>query len=838
LLLTKDQKALLPIMSQFSDGHLDRKMWRLFKGAVQPWQVRDAPEEIRQTIVEHRPLFISDAKSSSLPTHWIEPFGVKSVLIVPLISKERAIGLMALDHIEEGREFTAEQVDLAMAVATQAAVATENAQLFQNERKRASQLAVVNQVARQIASILDLEQLLGEIVTSIQQGFNYFHTALFLMDDDTDGKLKLLAMHGGFEHVTAPDYSQAVGEGLIGLAAESGQPILVNDVSQDSRFIAGYLSKDLPKSELCVPIKLVDRVIGVVDMQSTRLNAFDETDLVAMETLADQIAIAIENARLFGEEESSRRLADTLREIAQALNSTLSLGDVLDLILAELEKVIAFESGSIMLLEGKDLIIRAVKGFADPDAVIETHLDLDIAPLNREVVESKRPLIVGAVHQDERWLKPMRAFGLESKLRPIHSWMGIPLIAKSQVIGMLTTDGSEANAYDKRDAEIALTFANQAAVAIETARLFEAEQRRRQEAETLYRAAQALTTTLDLSQVFECILSELQQVVPYDSASVQLLRDQRLEIIGGHGFPNLDELLGTVFDLSEENNPNRKVIHQRAPFIVDDAPAVYSEFRKDPHAAAGIHAWLGVPLLIGDQPVGMLALDKQERGFYTSEHARLASAFAAQAAIAIENARLYEEQRERALQAESLLHIEQAINSSLELDPTLQTIVKMMAQLMDVTQSGIILFDEEYEYGRLTAEYQEVEHTPVEELEISLEGNLSIERVLATREPLAIYDAENDPLLESIRDTIRQRRIKSILIVPLITKGRVIGTIGFDATKAPDVLQKRRSDWARSSLAEPPLPSRTLSFTTRLNERSSSANGRRKRCGRERFAWS
>jgi GAF domain-containing protein/FixJ family two-component response regulator/anti-sigma regulatory factor (Ser/Thr protein kinase) len=780
LLLTEDGKALIPIMSQFSNGHVDRKMWRSFKSTVQPWQVAEVPKEIGQIISERRPLFIPDASASSLPRHWIEPFEVKSVLVVPLISKDQFIGLMALDHVEEGRGFTAEQVDLAMAVATQAAIATENAQLFQSERKRASQLAVVNQVARKIASILDLEQLLQEIVVSIQEGFNYFNLALFLMDE-TASQLEMLALHGGFEPVARLDYSQAVGEGLIGLAARSGQSVLVNDVERDPRFISGFLSTELPQSELCVPIKLIDQVIGVLDVQDTKLNAFDETDLVAMQTLADQIAIAIENARHF--EEAQRRAVqlEVASEVARDAAAILDVDQLLDETVRLISSKFGFYHAAVFLVdERSEYAVLQAASSEGGQRILEQGYKLAVgkAGVIGHVAGAGKHRLAVDVSKDAMYLA-------SPDLPDTRSEMALPLVSRGRVIGVLDVQSVHEAAFTEEDMASLQTMADQLANAIENARLFEAEQRRRQEAETLYRAAQALTTTLDLSQVFECILSELQQVVPYDSASVQLLQDGRLEIIGGHGFPNLDELLGITFDLSKEDNPNREVIRRRASFIVEDAPLVYPAFHEEPHASTGIRAWLGVPLLIGDRPVGMLALDKRERGFYTSEHARLASAFAAQAAIAIENARLYEEQRKRALQAESLLHIEQAINSSLELDPTLHTIVEMMAQLMGVTQSGIILFDEEYKCGCLTAEYQEVENASVGELEIPLEGNLSIERILATREPLAIYDAENDSLLESIRDVVRQRRMKSILIVPLITKGRVIGTIGFDAIEAP-----------------------------------------------------
>jgi two-component system cell cycle sensor histidine kinase/response regulator CckA len=162
----------------------------------------------------------------------------------------------------------------------------------------------------------------------------------------------------------------------------------------------------------------------------------------------------------------------------------------------------------------------------------------------------------------------------------------------------------------------------------------------REEAERLGAATRALSATLELGEVFDRILSELHALIPYDSAAVMELKDGRLEIIGGHGFANLPDLLGLGFDV-DADNPNRDVVRSRAPVIVDDAPARYPAFRAGAHAATPIRSWLGVPLLFGDRLIGMLSVDKREPGFFGAEHARLAASFAAQAAIALENARLY-----------------------------------------------------------------------------------------------------------------------------------------------------------------------------------------------------
>jgi diguanylate cyclase (GGDEF)-like protein len=164
--------------------------------------------------------------------------------------------------------------------------------------------------------------------------------------------------------------------------------------------------------------------------------------------------------------------------------------------------------------------------------------------------------------------------------------------------------------------------------------------RRREQA--LVRSAQALSSTLDLSEVLREILGQLRLVVPYDTASVQELRDGLMVIVGGDGI-DLEFFVGMGFDASSDRRPNGVVAQTHAPVIIDDILGghPFPEFPVEEHKVSGARAWMGVPLLFGEECIGMLTLDSFEPGFYTQEHANTALEFAGQAAIALENARAY-----------------------------------------------------------------------------------------------------------------------------------------------------------------------------------------------------
>ncbi|MGB5933135.1 MAG: GAF domain-containing protein, partial [Anaerolineae bacterium] len=358
----------------------------------------------------------------------------------------------------------------------------------------------------------------------------------------------------------------------------------------------------------------------------------------------------------------------TVGEVGRQIASILDLDELLRQIVNLLEDAFGYRYAHIFLLDedSNELVLRA--GAGPPGRLLEgTRIAIEGRSINTCVARTGKPLLANDVAKERMYLHLEEVADTKSEL-------AVPIKLKGEVIGTLDVQSTELNAFDESDLLTLQTLADQAAVAIENARLYEKEREQREEAETLRQATQALSTTLDLQEVFKSILSELQRVVPYDSASVHLLKGECLEIIGGHGFPNLDELLGISFPLNGDN-PNRQVMATRAPFIVEDAPAVYSAFRKEPHAQAGIRAWLGVPLLFGDRLLGMIALDKQMPGFYTEEHARLALAFAAQAAVAIENARLHEETQRRLRELQMLHQASASILSTLELGKTLQLIM-------------------------------------------------------------------------------------------------------------------------------------------------------------------
>ena len=307
------------------------------------------------------------------------------------------------------------------------------------------------------------------------------------------------------------------------------------------------------------------------------------------------------------------------------------------------------------------------------------------------------------------------------------------------------------------------------------------EQRSRAQAERLLNASRSLSAALELGLVLDTILSELRAIVPFDSASVQRMEGDWLEIIGGHGFPNLDELIGTRFNLQASDNPNRQVIESCNAMILGDAPAHYEQFTNEPHAAAGIRSWLGVPLLYGDQLLGMLALDKKEPGFYSQEHARLTLAFASQAAIAIENARAHDRLEEQVTtrtqelerannQLAALMRLSYTISANLDIETILETSYRAVGELMPNDAFWIASYEQGSDVYQNLIKIDRGERCLADA--IHLDNGIGGEAI-RTKRPVLV-DASVAGRLQNFGG---QHRVQSVLCVPLLIGERVVGAL-------------------------------------------------------------
>jgi sigma-B regulation protein RsbU (phosphoserine phosphatase) len=242
-------------------------------------------------VASETPILVNDLSADSRYVEFVP--GMASEIVVPLLHKSKPIG--ALNVLSAKRdEFTSRDVAILRQFASTVAIAIVNARLFERSRSDADALESLAEIGREVASVLDLDQLFGRIAQLTKRIIDYRTFGILLLNDDNELEIKL-AVHFG-EKRDLPRVK--LGEGLVGYAALHREPVLVSDVETDPRYIR--VVPDV-RSELAIPLLIKDRCIGVVDLESPELDAFSKRDVEVLTLLASQAAVAIENARLYEE---------------------------------------------------------------------------------------------------------------------------------------------------------------------------------------------------------------------------------------------------------------------------------------------------------------------------------------------------------------------------------------------------------------------------------------------------------------------------------------------------------------------------------------------------------
>jgi GAF domain-containing protein/ligand-binding sensor domain-containing protein len=412
------------------------------------------------------PLVVRDIPSDPrLTRSMVTEQGYQSVAIAPLVSRAEVLGTLFV-MTRSDAQVSQEDVNLLTAIGGQIGVAVENARLFGAEQRRAEQFRLINRAGHQITSILEVDQLLGEIVQAIMDAFDYYAVGVGLIEGD---KISVREAAGVYrQEGTAPPLSVKVGDqGVVAHVAATGESLLVRDVGKEPRYLAWPEGTET-RSELAVPLKAKGRVIGVLNVESDRLDAFDASDVMLLQSLASQAAVAIENARLF---EAEQRRAEQFRVIAEAgrgITLTLDTDEALAQLTELVHRTFGYYHVAVGLVEGGEVVFRYGSGelWDDPEfSFSPARLKVGEEGLTGWVAATGKPLLVADVSREPRyvWMR-------ESKTR---SELVVPIMVKDEVIGVLDAQSDRLDAFDETDLAVLEALSHQAGAAIENARLYE-----------------------------------------------------------------------------------------------------------------------------------------------------------------------------------------------------------------------------------------------------------------------------------------------------------------------------------------------------------------------------
>lgn len=694
--------------------------------------------------------------------------GTRSELCIPIRVNGQAIGVL---NVESNKPAAFQENDerFLNTVANSLGTALERLRLFSEEQQRSRELNALYQTTKALAQSLDPTVIARNLITTMEQLLGYEYASIFLLDENTK-LLVPLALSNKAQNTDVYEedkkdlrtQKRSLGQGIIGWVAQHGVAIRTGDTAKETRYLP--VIKGIA-SELCVPLKISDKIIGTLNIETTVPNAYTEREESLLTALANSAATAFENARRYRSELTRREQAEALRAATASLSTAADLESLYQVILDSAGKLVACDVASLQVFHDDCLETVAKQGLA------ATRSDGTSLPWDSERWGSwdgfwgtdKSPIRVSNVQTDAR-------FHLTGENINQQSWIGMPIVVGERVFGWMNLIREMSDQFTEEHATIIQTFAVQAGIAIEKAQLFETEKRHHREAELLREATANLATSLELAPLLETILESMSKLVSYDSASLFLENQQdELVIVATRGIPTPESFIGRKVSKSQKWY---QLAQQQESLIISDT-------QTDPtfeswEGTEYIRSWMGIPMMAQDKVIGFINLDSGKVNRFTRQDAVIAQTYANSAAIALGNANLYQE-AVRAAERRAVLHriSQDIVRFGKDLEQIYAAIHQAASQLMPCDVFLILIKDKlKNEYVSAYSIEADVRYPPV-----STPANMGLSALVIEEGQSLILSNDADINQKNVRHFGSPRHVQSAVSVPMRMGNEVIGMI-------------------------------------------------------------
>lgn len=435
-----------------------------------------------------------------------------SWLGVPLLARGEAIGALIIQDTELENSFNEDDLRFMTAVANQVSGAIYNARLVDESKQTALQFETAAEIARDISSSLDLDELLQKAVDLIRSRFSFYHASVFLKDLPGEFVVIREATGEAGAQLKRSGHKLAIGsKSVVGFVAGNGESLIVNDTTRDATYYANPLLPET-RAEAAIPLKVGDRIVGVLDVQSTHVYAFAENNLRTLQILADQLAIAVVNTELFAETQEHLAQHRLLHHITTTAASGTTLDEALQSAVNGLQVTLGGDRVSILLAdrEKKVLEVRAAVGYASN--VFDLRIPVG-SGITGWTAAHRKTLRINNVLQDTRYIEG------SSNTR---SEMAIPLLYRSELLGVLNVESELTSAYAENDEELLGTLGGSLAAIIANARLLEQIRAQADRERILFEITDKIRRTTDMETILATTASELTRAVGATNARIKI----------------------------------------------------------------------------------------------------------------------------------------------------------------------------------------------------------------------------------------------------------------------------------------------------------------------------
>ena len=636
-----------------------------------------------------------------------------------------------------------------------------------------ARLRQVASLARAVAGTLDADAVLRQVVEAVRTLRPGAFCVVRLVDLERGG-YRLAAMSGSEPHAVASVIP--FGQGITDAVAQSGRPMLLSDVVGDSRLVSAIWREEPDlKVYYGVPISAGGELMGVlsVGLADREEPTAEEREIVDL--LASHAAVAIGNARLFAESETRRRAAEALSEVWRFLSETFDVAALGQRIADVVLRALRVRAAALYRLApaSGDLTVIGRSGeaerFLDPGVVIPAgHGVVGLA------VSRRQPVVTADVRVDPR-VKHTPHMSQAHVICP--SVLSLPLVVKGQVVGGFTVGDMLGRTYSDDDLRLAQTFADQAAVALENARLFEEAERRRWQSLAIGAVSQTLAESLHPVGVAQRVVDAARDLLGVLVATLY----------------RLDPASGTLEETACAGRSPGRDWPPRQPrgttavglATAERRAAVSNDVLRDPRFSftpevradieqSTLRAVLAVPLSVKDEIVGALGLLDAAGRVFSVEEVQLARALADQAAVALENARLYADAEQRRVEGETLSGLVRTISATLDLAAVMRHVAAAARELCGSDLAHILLRDPETD--TMSAQYG-VGNTNTYSPRI-VRGRGAGGIAWSTGRPFRSENRATDPRVSShYPEAVARAGVITTLVVPIWISGQVEGLL-------------------------------------------------------------
>lgn len=615
-------------------------------------------------------------------------------------------------------------------------------------------------LASAVNSTLHLNEVLHLIVTQLRRVLHYDSAALMLLEEDA---LRYSVLRGySAEAEAAQERLDFVKLPALHDVIKTYQPVLIADTHTDARWkpISGL---EHVRSWLGVPLLARNHLIGVLCVGNAKPHVYSESDVGLVEAFATQVSVAIDNARLFEETQRHAEHMTALNEVITSVSQTLDLEQTLHTALDKALEIVGVEAGAISLIDQQadELVIRVHRGWRHPELADNLHIKLGEG-LSGNAVAADEVVITGEVQDDPRLAVPR--FGEQG----VQAMALVPMHARGRVLGILGVMNYSPYDFSDESIDFLKALADHIGVAIDNARLYEAEYTRRRTSEVLGEISSALASTRDQNQAFNITLQHLADAVPYDRARIVMIEDEHSRICAAHGFGSIETLLQTLTPIHSKSILNR-LRREKRPIMVPNT-LTYDDWDVNAHGDPEMESWLGAPLIIRQDVVGVIIVEARGAHTYHEEDAVTLFTLAGYLATTVENARLYEQTKRRLDELTTLHEISQAGTSSVDVLEISKRTVDVLQRTFDFDYLAMFRLDAAgtaIELYAASEREEEVARYPRIELGRGITGTAA-----QTGQAIYVGDVRKDPRYLPTIPSVR-----SELAVPLKVGDRITGVI-------------------------------------------------------------